>query len=483
MDLLSENLPNDGSYHIYRLLEKANERLSQLGKHGKRAKLKQSGNSVALQFNFHGQQQKGCGCSFSNKGIAEAERLAALVTNQLSAESFTWDWYYSLIGKKAVPKDDKQQKTCKQLITEYKSYWFKESKKLKKADTAWYNRFKYVEKVMSQENSSLSTAIVRQIIEKTNNDSTVRTRTLQALTSLFEHFDISEHYKLIQSYKDKNNPTPKKRNVPSDNKVKAVFHSGFNPSAKSPKKYIYRYAQWQFLYSLLATYGLRIHEAWNIANWDKPVILHQGDWIVVEENLEEEEDKYEQYIGSDLIVPAILDPTNTSKILCIKHSTKTGYRMAMPLSPLGENWLKEFNLIQPLNLPDIENPLQPQKPGMACPCTVITCHWFMRRKYGFTAHDLRHAYNHRVHCLGYNATLLSKSLGHSLQMNSTAYLKTMPDDRTLQMFLDASQTEKEKQSELEQLRAEIDFLKTELEKSQAEVSLYKSLLEQMTKKI
>jgi integrase len=475
MEFVSENLPNDGDYHIYRLLDQANERLGQLGKHSKRAKLKRSGNSVVLQFSFQGkQQQKGCNCSFNKRGIAEAERIAGLVTAQLSASSFNWDWYYGLVGKKST-EEDKPRKTCKHLIAEYRAYWFKENKGLKKADIAWYNRFKYVEKVMSQENDSLSASIVRQIIERTQNNSTVRTRTLQALTSLFEYFELSDYEKLVESYKDKNSPTPKKRSVPSDSRIKAIFYSGFNPSLKAPKKYLYRYPQWQFLYGLLAVYGLRIHEAWNIANWNNSVTLHKGDWIATEENLEEENDRYEQHTGSDFIVPAILEPTNTNKILCIKHATKTGYRMVMPLSPSNEDWLTEFNLIQPLNLPDIKAPLESKKTGAASPCTVITCHWFLRRKYGFTPHDLRHAYNHRGHHLGYNPTLLSKSLGHSLQMNSSTYLKTMPDDRTLQMFLEVSQTEKEKQSEIEQLRAENEFLKAENEKLKTENNLYKSL--------
>jgi hypothetical protein len=33
---------------------------------------------------------------------------------------------------------------------------------------------------------------------------------------------------------------------------------------------------------------LRVHEAWNIANWDKPVILHSGDWLEIETDDDEE---------------------------------------------------------------------------------------------------------------------------------------------------------------------------------------------------
>jgi integrase len=476
--LISEGLFTDGSFQLSKVLEQTNDRLGKLGKHGKRAKLKQSKNSIVLQFSFEGKQhQKGINCSFTKGGIIEAEKIAGLVTSQLSASSFTWEWFNNLIGKKVNTEETKS--TCKQLISQYKTHWFQENKKLKKPDKGWYQRFKYIEETFLEHDSPLSSCILKQAIEQTSNNTCTRTYILQALTLFLEYFDISEYDKLIQSYKTKNNPTPKKRNVPSDSKIKYVFHTGFELPIRGNQKYLYRYPQWQFLYGLLAVYGLRIHEAWNIANWDKPVILHQGDWLVVEEGLGEQSDKYERHTGSDFIVPAVLDPANKDKILCIKHNTKTGYRMAMPLSPLGENWLEEFGLIRPFNLPDVKNPLGTVNRSQTPNCTSKTGQWFLRHKYGFTPHDLRHAYNHRGHCLGYNPTLLSKSLGHSLQMNSTTYLKTMPDDRTLQMFLEASQQEKDKQSELERLKSEVELLRQENERLKTEANLYKSLLEQV----
>jgi integrase len=303
----------------------------------------------------------------------------------------------------------------------------------------------------------LNSSVIRQIVEHTENNTAIRTYVLQALSLFLGYFEIVDYDKLIQSYKAQNTPRIKKRNVPSDETIKDVFKTGFNPSLNANKRMLRRYPQWKFLYGLLATYGLRIHEAWNIANWDKPVMLNQGDWVAVEINLNGD-DRYEQYKGSNTVIPAILDPNNKDKILCIKHTTKTGYRMAMPISPTGENWLEEFNLIQPLNLPDTKDPLELATVGGSLNCTNQTCQWFKKRNYGFTPHDLRHAYNHRGHHLGYNATLLSNSLGHSLQLNSSTYLKTMPDTRKMLMMKEAIASEKEKQSELEILKAEVEFL-------------------------
>lgn len=129
--LISEGLFTDGSFQLSKVLEQTNDRLGKLGKHGKRAKLKQSKNSIVLQFSFEGKQhQKGINCSFTKGGIIEAEKIAGLVTSQLSASSFTWEWFNNLIGKKVNTEETKP--TCKQLISQYKTHWFQENKKLKK---------------------------------------------------------------------------------------------------------------------------------------------------------------------------------------------------------------------------------------------------------------------------------------------------------------------------------------------------------------
>ncbi len=59
----------DGSYNIPVLLTKANQRLKQLGKHGKTATIKISGKNFAAQFNFGGQRQKGINIRVCPKGL------------------------------------------------------------------------------------------------------------------------------------------------------------------------------------------------------------------------------------------------------------------------------------------------------------------------------------------------------------------------------------------------------------------------------
>lgn len=462
--LVSEQLPNDGAYHIKRLVNEANGRLKQIGKQGKRATIVAKKTSLSLQFTFkdgNGRPQKNVGLGgipVSAKGVEEAEKIAQMVTNQLTANQFTWGWFNNLIGKPT--SEQTKQLTCKEMVEQYKEYYFKQRKDNKVPKVSWYQNCSNIETTFNNIDKPISLSLIREVIECTANNSEARKTTLNGLVGFLKYFDISDYKQIVKNYKANNKIKRKVRNVPNDEKIIEIYKNGFVPRQKCPKKYFHRYSQWQFLYSLLATYGLRIHEAWNIANWDKPVTLKGGDWVAID--LDNDNSIELQRDAGDLIIPAILDPNNKDYILCIKHDTKTGYRMTMPISPEGHNWIEEFNLLQPLNLPDIEEPLKrtgDDKGGTTC--TSSTCDWFKRHKYGFAPHDLRHAYNHRGHYMSYNPKALADSLGHSVTMNSTGYLRHTSDSVKLKGMTDTIKKEQNKRSENELLKKENRALKAE----------------------
>ena len=424
--LISEQLPNDGAYHIKRLVNEANVRLKQIGRQGKRATIVAKKSSLTLQFTFkdgNGKAQKNVGLGgivTSANGILEAEKIAQMVTNQLMANSFTWDWFNNLIGK--APSEQTKQLTCREMVEQYKKHFFKQRKDNKSPRRDWYLACDALEKVLGNLDNPLTLTKVREIVEKKENNTNIRTKTLNGLVGFLKYFDINDYKSVIQDYKANNNPKRKKRNVPNDERIIEVYKKGFLASPKGNFNYRYRYPQWQFLYGLLATYGLRIHEAWNIANWDKPVTLKNGDWVTV--GTDNDDEISIQRTEGDLIIPAILDSNNEHYLLCIKEATKTGYRVAFALSPEGHNWIEEFNLLQPLNLPDVKNPLKLSgRNGSGFICTSLTCRWFREHDYGFTPHDLRHAFNHRAHQLAINPKAIADGLGHSMLMNQSGYLK------------------------------------------------------------
>jgi integrase len=234
--------------------------------------------------------------------------------------------------------------------------------------------------------------------------------------------DLYEHFKkILESYKATGKHKTGAKDVPSDKKIKEVYYNEFKPTGKKETKSWIKREKWQWLYGLLATYGLRIHEAWNIANWDKPVISKGGQWV------DTENDEMQWIEGNDIVIPAFNDPTNTDHVLAIKHTTKTGYRQAYPLSPKGENWVTEFNLLGAMKLPELKNPLKRggknQEGGYRC--SNETCFKFKNKNLGFTPHCLRHAFNHRGRLLGISTAALAVNLGHGEETNSTTYAKHM----------------------------------------------------------
>lgn len=474
--LISEQLPTDGSHQPTTYLKKANDRLKEDGRHGKTATIKASGRSLALQFNFEKQQQKGINQPFTLAGIKEAERLARRVSVQLEANQFTWDWFNGLLGKPIKATVVEKQLTCDEMIKAYKAYYFKEKIGLKNIHASWYQSSRHLETVLTGNNQAISPEVVRQVVESTSNDTPARKSTIGGVTNFLSYFDIDDFSRILEKYKANNKPKSRRRNVPSDKRIIEVYKNGFLPAVKCPNEYLYKYPKWQFLYGLLATYGLRIHEAWNIKNWDSSVTLKNGDWVLVTDTLDNEVETI--YEGNKITIPAILDPENKAKILCIGHETKTGYRMAIPLSPEGHNWVEEFNLIQPLNLPGVKEPLKLQGVNKSIAnCTSQTGRWFNRHKYGFTPHDLRHAYNHRGHNQGINLATLCQSLGHLPETNTSTYFSSMSDDTKLKGLLDTLNQVAKKESKLSLALKEIEALKAENERLKTQLKLYEAIEE------
>ena len=103
--------------------------------------------------------------------------------------------------------------------------------------------------------------------------------------------------------------------------------------------------------------------------------------------------------------------------------------------------------------------------------------WFSDHEYGFTPHDLRHAYNHRGHQSGFNPKALADSLGHSMTMNSTGYLRHMSDEVKLQGIRDAMSKEQNKRSENEILREENKALKAKNKALENKIELLETRLQ------
>ena len=247
--LVSEQIPNDGGWQWDRLIQETNDRLSKIGKHGKRAKIKVTpmpGKPISAQFSLLGQGQKSYGLDLplNKNNLVKAEEYCQLITTQLVAGTFTEDWFYSLIGKDNKTSEKQQEKvlTCREMLEQYKAHYFKQHKNDKNPKHTWGNTYVYIEKILSQYDKPINLKIVREVIEKTENNSTSRTRHLNGVANLLKYFGVIEFKSIIKRYKAENNPKPQKKYIPDDDEIMTIYNLGFEVQPRCPYRYRYRYA-------------------------------------------------------------------------------------------------------------------------------------------------------------------------------------------------------------------------------------------------
>ena len=226
-ELLSEQLPNDGSFYLNQQLKEANEELKKEGKHGCRCMLKRSGNTVSLQFNWHGQKNLGSSESFTKRGIEAAKQKALKVTAALESGSYSEEWFQTkVLGKeKVIQNPEIQEPTFRELFEKFKVHWEKENKDLKSKKKTYYDRIKPIEKAVDDE--PITEAAVKKIIESTKPNSRVRTIAIWGLIEFLEYCDRYEPFKKkIESYQKRNKPVKRPKNIPDDRLIVSIYLTG-----------------------------------------------------------------------------------------------------------------------------------------------------------------------------------------------------------------------------------------------------------------
>ncbi|GAB4298358.1 MAG: hypothetical protein Fur0025_36740 [Oscillatoriaceae cyanobacterium] len=228
--------------------------------------------------------------------------------------------------------------------------------------------------------------------------------------------------------------------------------------------------QWAFL--VLATYGIRVHELSAIANWTSPVTLKSGDWVALSggDKLGDDDEgtgdvlaSFEQ-LDSMQIIPAWNDPTipNEARVLAIKADTKTGFRLAVPLNPTGQDWVQLLldtvcGELHPLwgGCPFWKDGVTPDRLIEYISTGADPEHYAVVAnqqrilwdkvfggdnwpKFKFSAHKLRHAWNHRAHAQGLPVELIAKSLGHRITTNLSTYFKNKSDEAEMAIMQNAA---------------------------------------------
>ena len=292
------------------------------------------------------QQTISLGLPANHLGAHQAEAEANRLGSQLITGDFSWAQYT-------------RARTARQpLSTLIKRFERMHRSKNKISDETWQNHYLYYYRRLPQD-KPLSTKAIMPLIFAKKEHTRARKQVCRQFQKLCDFAGIEVD--LLQYQGTYNSSSSVERDIPLDEDIAAGFHKIGNP-------------RWQWVYGMMATFGLRDHEVW---------LCH-----FVED--EESEDVQLQVTDG-----------------------KTGPRLiGLPLYP---EWVETFDLLN-VKRPDLRLDkgwhYLSQQSGQA----------FRRQQVGFPPYTLRYAYGHRGTVnFGYEPPVMAQQMGHSLDVHLKTY--------------------------------------------------------------
>ncbi|WP_414527869.1 tyrosine-type recombinase/integrase [Nodularia chucula] len=284
----------------------------------------------------------------NNEGVKLAEQQAKAIAIQLAAKTFTWADYL---------KPEPQPMTVGDWLFRFEEdYWQRREQNYKTLST-WAKDYWDVFKHLPND-QPLTSDLLQRTILKTKPDTRTRRRYAISLGALakFACLEDFDGRNFVGRYGCKSR-TPRK--LPTDAEILQVYHSIENH-------------KWRWVFGMLATYGLRNHEAFFVN------------------------------------IPELVSGNRVLKIM----DGKTGDRMVWPFHP---EWFDEFNLSL-VKRPDITINRSNSAIG-----NTVTQHFRRNQRIPFQVYDLRHAWAVRSLEYGIDVSLAAQQMGHSLQVHSQTY--------------------------------------------------------------
>jgi integrase len=319
--------------------------------------------------------------------IAKARELdLLLITRQ-------FQWTPELLGKQAqklVLPVEQPQKLIRELIAEYEREFWKTHEQNRQGIRTWESHYlRHLKKL--NPDVPLSLPVLEQALEKTKPNTASRFFLVWQLKR-FCIFCGVDGVQTINAYAT-SLPRPSLRHVPGDEEIIQGFEQIGNPlSPYTSKENAIAPGQWQWIYGMLATYGLRPHELFAV---DLQSFVNPQN-------------------GFHLVY---LNPSLT-------QGTKTGERTC-GIPPLHPHWVELFDLLD-VKMPEWEGKLSNQ--------TAKIQIRFRSTNVGFRPYDLRHAYAIRGHRLRVPIKTMSDYMGHTVQEHTQTYQRWMDEDTNLEIY-------------------------------------------------
>jgi len=303
-------------------------------------------------------------------GLKQAEREAKVIAAQLITETFDWENYQIWRGRERLSRE-----ALSQQLKDYERSFFQQPERQESpssTQTTWETAYRpYLRKLeaIAQGSSKLTLAeAICLTVESFSINSRARQVCCTALAAFAEYSALALPEDFKQRGGNYSAAKAKQRDLPTDEEILAVYKSIPNP-------------EWQFVYGVMATYGLRNHEVF-FCNYDS---LQSGE---------------------------------TSSSISVLDTTKTGKHEVWPFYP---DWIEQFKLRQ-VHLPKVNRDLNQttlQRIGQQ------VTRQFKRYGIPFSPYDLRHAWAVRTIHVGLPDTVSAKMMGHSVAIHTRTYHRWM----------------------------------------------------------
>ena len=346
---------------------------------GSKLKIEKRGNKLNLRGSLPSKENKtlqkvqriSLGINADNYGLEEAKKKLQLINLQLELDQFDWKNWITL----STQKSNKTDELFIKKISEFEKFFFKEHRNdyfNSARKSTWNSSYKpYIKRMISiyqKNNNKDINEIFLSTLKSYKEGSRSRKQCGTSLNVFAEFLELclpSEWKSLSRGYGIKKASF---RNLPDDNLIEKLWKN-------IPNK------QWQYVYALMATYGLRNHEVFFC---DLSALKNSGD-----------------------------------KILRILPTTKTGEHQVWPFHP---KWVDLFELSSlgndPTLLPNINRDLR--KTTLQNIGKRITDQ-FNRYSLNIRPYDLRHAWAVRTIFYDLPDTVAARMMGHSVSLHTQTY--------------------------------------------------------------
>lgn len=391
----------------------------------------------------------------SRESVQRALKIALEIAEKINCGKFSWLDYWQWIPEDKRPKGlNATTKPVSELIEEYKQHFFDTHGNEFKHEEHWRKKHDSLSKL--PQNEPLSDDGIKKALIYYKIGTCTRKSTFFVLQAFCKHFD----YKFcFEPYRDSATYEPQKKKDLTDKIIVNGYFAikNYEPTINNKNNYKGELTAW--VYGMMATYGLRNHEVFNIKNLTTDYVDETG-----------------------FVFPAFNTNPSTMPILCT--TGKTGERI-QPL-PMLPQWVDLFELRNIPVMPDWfdDESLSKRDRDERLYTKIENLSKTVRDtvKLPFTFYNLRHAYALRCRANNVNPIDAANFMGHSLEEHNKTYHSSISHaskirnaENAIAKIEDQRSREQIAIEENEKLKAENAYLREQNERLQLELRLIREM--------